>query len=306
MRRERVGRWRSGGAPVGRWRIKRRIIQVAALVFFAAPLLISGWSLFGLTTGEENAIVTPAALPFYGSLSASDLMGLSLHNPFAILEVIAASRSVELSWLGGAALILAFYACIGARAFCGWVCPVNLLLEGIDWLRLKLRLPTVEYAIPRHTKFGVAGTLLILAAVTARPLFEKFSPIAAINQGMLFGSLAGMTTLVAIVLTELFWSHRVWCRSLCPVGAIYEAVGRLGLFRVHIDYAVCTKCQQCKMVCLASPEILNPLIEGDAGYVKAGDCMRCGACVDVCPHGALKIAVRQKPLLAKKESRQKR
>lgn len=274
---------------VKRWCTVRRIVQVLALILFAAPLLISGWALFGLTTGGESAVATPAELPFYGSLSASSMMGLSLHDPFAVLEIMVATRSVEISWLVGAALVLGLYACVGARAFCAWVCPVNLLLEGVDWLRRGLDLPTVERALPRHTKLWVAVAFLILAAVTARPLFESFSPIAALNRGILFGSFAGVAVLITLVVVELFWSRRVWCRSLCPVGAVYEAVGRLGLFKVRIDHAACTRCQQCKAVCLASPEILDPVIEGHAERVRAGDCMRCGACVDACPQDALRI-----------------
>jgi ferredoxin-type protein NapH len=309
MRRWRTGLWQAGRQQAARrqaarrqavrwrtarWRTARRIVQVAALALFAAPPLVSGWLLFGLSAGGTDAVVTPASLPFYGSLSASSVAGLSLHDPFAILEIIVASRSVELSWLVGAGIVLGFYTCVGARAFCAWVCPVNLLLEGVDWLRRGLGLPTVERAVPRRAKLLVAGAFLVLAAVTAHPLFEGFSPIAALNKGMLFGSLAGTTTLIAIVCVELFWSRRLWCRSLCPVGAIYEAAGRLGLFKVRIDQAACTGCQRCKAVCLASPEILDPVIEGNAGHVKAGDCMRCGACVDVCPEHALKITPPQK------------
>jgi ferredoxin-type protein NapH len=272
----------------------RRIVQVAVLALFTAPVLISGWSLFGLARGGEDAANTPANLPFFGSLSSSSVANVSLLDPFATLEIIAASRSVELSWLLGAALILGFYTCIGARAFCGWVCPVNLLLEGVDWLGRKLRLPTVERALPRHTKLGVAVVLLIAAAVTGRPLFEGLSPIAAINKGILFGSFAGATLLFALVLVELFWGRRIWCRSLCPVGALYEAAGRWGLFKVRIDHAACTGCRRCQKDCLASPEILDPPITGESDYVRAGDCMRCGACIDACPEGALRIAVSQR------------
>ncbi|MDR1013821.1 MAG: 4Fe-4S binding protein [Coriobacteriales bacterium] len=274
-----------------RWGIARRAVQVAALALFATPLLLSGWALFGLSAKGEAPVPTPADLPFYGSLSASSLAGFSLYDPFAVLELVVASRTLEPAWLVGGGIVLGFYACVGARAFCGWVCPVNLLLEGVGWLRTRLGLPVAGRALPRRTKLAVAGAFLLLAAFAARPLFEGVSPIAALNRGMLFGSLAGTLTLVALVLTEFFCGHRVWCRSLCPVGALYEAAGRLGPLKVRIDPAACTQCQRCKEACLAEPEILDPVIEGRSGHVRAGDCMRCGACVDACPHGALRIAV---------------
>jgi ferredoxin-type protein NapH len=231
----------------------------------------------------------PADLPFFGSLSASSVGGLSLLDPFAVLEIIAATRSVELSWVLGAAVVLIFYACIGARVFCGWVCPVNLLLEGTDWLRRRLGMAVAERVVPRHAKLWVALALLVGSAVFARPLFELWSPIGAIVKGILFGSLAGSVTLLAIILAEFFWGHRVWCRSLCPVGALYEVVGRIGLLKVRIDHTACTGCGRCARVCLASPEILDPAINGEADHVIAGDCMRCGACVDACPERALKL-----------------
>jgi ferredoxin-type protein NapH len=273
------------------WLLARRIVQVAALCLFAAPLLVSGWSLLGLTPPAEDAVPYPAELPFFGSLSSSGVAGVTLLDPFAALEVIVATHSVDPAWLLAAALVLIPYALIGARAFCGWVCPVNLLLELVDRLRIGLKLPVVERAIPRHSKLWIALGFLAVAAVTGKPLFENLSPIAAVGKGILFGSLAGIVVLVAILLAELFWAHRVWCRSLCPVGALYQIVGRIGIFKVHIDRAACTGCQRCKQVCLASPEILDPAITGVQDRVKAGDCMRCGACVDECPERALKLGV---------------
>jgi ferredoxin-type protein NapH len=276
---------------VKRWLVARRSVQVAVLLVFAAPLLGAGWSLFGLTRGGEDALVVPASLPFYGSLSSSSIAEVVLLDPFAVLEVIAASRTVELTWLLGAVGVLAFYALIGARAFCGWVCPVNLLLELVDWLRGKLRLPVAERVLPRHTKRFVAAGFLLIALLTARPLFENLSPLAAVGKGILFGSLAGIVVLVAIVLVELFWARRVWCRALCPVGAIYEMVGSVGLVKPRVDHLACTGCMRCKQVCLASPEILDPALFGATARVCAGDCLRCGACVDECPERAIKMGI---------------
>ena len=42
----------------------RRAVQVAALLLFASPLLMAGWGLLGLGTGGDDAVATPAELPF--------------------------------------------------------------------------------------------------------------------------------------------------------------------------------------------------------------------------------------------------
>jgi ferredoxin-type protein NapH len=273
------------------WLWARRAVQVAALLLFAAPLLLSGWPLLGLASGGELAASTPAQLPFYGSLSSSSVGGFRLLDPFATLELIAATRTVEPSWLLAAGAVLGFYTLVGARAFCGWVCPVNLVLECTEWVRGRLGIAVVERAVPRHAKLGVAATFLLLALLTARPLFETLSPIAALGKGLLFGSFTGIAVLGAIVVAELFWARRVWCRSLCPVGGLYELAGRIGLLKVRSGTGRCTGCQRCRRVCLSSPEILDPIIKGAAARVVAGDCMRCGACVDECPEKALRLGI---------------
>ena len=109
------------------------------------------------------------------------------------------------------------------------------------------------------------------------------------NKGILLGSVAGLWTLAAIVVLELFWSHRVWCRSLCPLGGFYEAIGRFGLVNVRFDRAACIHCDACKAACLADPEILDPILNEQDTFVRAGDCMACGSCVDACPTKALSL-----------------
>lgn len=273
------------------WLTARRIVQFSVLVLFALPLLVSGWALLGLTTGGDARIATPAELPFYGSLSSSSIAGINILDPFGVLQLVAASKTFAFEWLLFTLPVLVVYGLIRGRAFCGWVCPVNLFLEGIDWLRQKFKIRVKEQALPRHVKIWVAGGVLILSAAISVPVFEIFSPISAINKGILFGSTAGLLTLIVIIVMELFWGHRVWCRSLCPLGGFYEVLGRVGQVNVHIDSGVCTQCDLCKTRCLADPEILDPAIKGESTRVHAGDCMLCGECVDVCPVNALSIKV---------------
>lgn len=274
---------------VGKVTIIRRVVQLAMLVLFCLPPLLAGWGVFGLFAGGDEQMPTPADGVFFGSLSSSSVGGVTLFDPLAALEVFAASHSLELTALAGALLVLVVYGVIRGRAFCGWVCPVNLLGEGADWLRCKLGITVPERTVPRRTKMLVALVVVVLSALVGFPVFEAVSPIGAVNKGLVFGGIAGAGTLLAVLTAELFFSRRIWCRSLCPLGGVYQAVGRAGQVNVAIDHKACIHCDQCKAVCLADPVILEPAVDGDEPLVRAGDCMACGACVDACPTKALRF-----------------
>ena len=283
---------------VKRWTIVRRIVQVLALLAFAAPPLIAGWGLLGSVPTFEDAAHTPAELPFFGSLTSGMVGSVATLDPFAVLQVAFAGKTFDLSWLLYALPVLLVYGLIRGRAFCGWVCPVNLLLEFVDWLRAKLGLKVAEVALPRHTKVYVAAGVLVLSALLSVPVFEVVTPVGALAKGLLFGSTLGLVTLVAVVVLELFFGHRVWCRSLCPLGGFYEVLGKVGQVNVAIDAQKCIHCGKCQRSCLADPAILEPALEGRDCIVRAGDCMACGACIDACPTVALGFKLGRRGLKA--------
>ena len=281
----------SSKTGIGALTVARRIVQIAVAILFCVPLLIVGFGLFGSVSGTEQLDTTASMLPFFGSLSSSTIGGVVLMDPFALLETVAASKDFAVGWLIAALPVLIVYGVIRGRAFCGWVCPVNLLLEFIDWLRGKLNIKVADHALPRHTKLWVALGVLVLSALTGTLVFEAFSPISAINKGILFGSLTGIIVLAAIIIIELFWARRVWCRALCPLGGFYEALGEVGLVSVKMDARACTHCNACRHACICDPEILDGVLDKGASHVSAGDCMLCGKCVEACPAHALSIGV---------------
>ena len=275
-----------GGFPFS---VVRHVVQVLVLLLFLAPVLVAGWPLFGGIAGGDNTISTPSDFPFYGTLSSSSLFGITLIDPFAVLQVVAAAKAFSLEWLIGMLPFLVIYGVIRGRVFCGWVCPVNLVLEIVDWLRIKLHIKVEERVLPRHTKVYVALGVLVLSALLSIPVFEALSPISFINKGLVLGSLVGGVTLLAVVVIELFWGHRVWCRSICPLGGFYEVVGKVGLVNVRMDHAKCIGCNKCKSACLCDSEILDDVVAGTDAMVRAGDCMLCGKCIEACPTAALSI-----------------
>lgn len=259
------------------------------LVLFCLPPLFAGWGLAGLFAGGDGEVATPAEGVFFGSLSSSSVGGVNLFDPLAALEVLAASHGLALAAVSGALLVAVVYGLVRARAFCGWVCPVNLIGEGVDAVRRRAGIAVPERTVPRRAKIGVAVAVVALSALVGFPVFELVSPIGAMNKGLVFGGFAGLGTLVAIVIAELLVSRRVWCRSLCPLGGTFQVLGRAGQVNVAIDHGACIHCDKCREACLADPAILDAPLAGADVIVRAGDCMACGACVDACPTDALRF-----------------
>lgn len=276
---------------LGKITLGRRIAQVAMLGLFCLPPLLAGWGLAGLFAGGDGEVATPAEGVFFGSLSSSSVAGIPLLDPLAALEVLASGYGLAAAGLAGAALVVVVYGLVRGRAFCGWVCPVNLIGEGADALRRRLGIAVPERMFDRRVKIGVAAAVVALSALTGFPVFEAVSPIGAVNKGLVFGGFAGAGTLLAIVIAELFVSRRVWCRALCPLGGLFQVLGRAGQVNVRIDYDACVHCGRCEEACPADPVILAPALSGADAIVRAGDCMACGACVDACPTRALRFCL---------------
>ncbi|HNV86948.1 MAG TPA: 4Fe-4S binding protein [Candidatus Omnitrophota bacterium] len=67
---------------------------------------------------------------------------------------------------------------------------------------------------------------------------------------------------------------RLWCRMLCPLGAIYRIAAGKALMERRLEG--CTNCGVCKSDCRMGA------IRDDSGYVK-GECILCMDCVYDCP-----------------------
>lgn len=251
-----------------KWWVPRRTVQVCVMLLIASPL-------FGMNF-------------FSGNLAAAELFGIEFADPVAFLQATLASRTLLLSFLGGAALIAAVYFLAGGRTFCGWVCPVYLLTELGD--RLGRRTGSGRRRLPLS---GTRWSLLVVVAVSlfaGIPLLEVLSPIGITARAIQFHALYPLLLLFAILVVEIFVANRLWCRSLCPIGGFYGLLGRFSPVRVGFDKKLCTSCGACRPVCPVE-EVLEPALVDGARQIVSGDCTRCGACVDVCPAKALGVNV---------------
>lgn len=249
--------------------LTRRIGQVALNLLYAAPLYL-GWTFV------------------QGNLSASEWFhAVNLVDPLLALQSFLARHSLSVTVVVGTLLILGFFSLMGGRTYCSWVCPVHFILEMADYLRnltQKLRIRQLTFLL--SVKYRALAGVLLASVITGLTAFEVVSPIGITARAIAHGPEIGLALVASILLFEVFFSKRAWCRSLCPLGAFYALVGRHSPFRVRMDNARCTQCMACKVNCIAKEVLDPPILHGKAA-VESGECTRCGHCIDDCGPGAL-------------------
>lgn len=224
-----------------------------------------------------------------GDLNSISILGITLANPFVVLESFLGTGKIYVPLIFASLIVLGFYLIVGGRTFCGWICPLHLVLELSD--KIKNRISIFDKGLPHGTKFMVLALVLVITIATGMPVFEILSPINSITQAILFSAWMGLILVLGIVIFEISFMRRGWCRYLCPMGAFYSLLGWLSLVKVRINKLSCTKCMLCKEVCL-EPHVLEGPIKGEQDIVLSGECTNCGACIDRCEQGALGFGLR--------------
>ena len=252
----------------------RRVTQIGLLVlYFCANAW--GWKMLS------------------GTISSSSVLGsIPLSDPFAVLQMLSAGAVLSFDVLLGAVLIALFYGIIGGRAFCSWVCPVNMVTDAANWLRRKLYIDKIERKIwvTRNLRYYMIVLALLVSFVSGLAAFEIISPITILNRGVIFGFGAGAGLLVAIFLFDLFVLKNGWCGHVCPLGGVHALIGKYGLLEVEHNHDNCTLCMKCKDVC-PEVQVLNMIGKRSEGVVEP-ECTNCGRCIDVCDDDALGFHLR--------------
>ncbi len=269
--------------------------------------------------------VTAACKLGFGTVCSLGLPYLSYVCPLGFLEAALASRSLlPQVWLG-IALVLVLVVLLG-RFFCAWICPMALLrqvfgvkdvrrakpIRAVESLKRMLPRPSVSSTAtgpaarsgastpPNNVRYALLAGVLVSSFIFGFPVFCLVCPV-----GLFFGALFAVSRLLslqqpslellilpALLCVELF-AFKSWCRSICPLGALFSLAGTLNrFFRPTVNADACLtgrgyKCQACKTVCPAGINLL------DQNKVLAlASCTKCRECSDRCPVKAIRFPFR--------------
>ena len=107
-----------------------------------------------------------------------------------------------------------------------------------------------------------------------------------------------ITTLISlgIIMFMSRFGGRLYCNTICPVGALLSIPARFAVFSHRINPDKCTSCGACERVCKAEA------IDSKAKLLDDSKCISCFNCNSVCNFDALKYGRKEKKTKAPKDS----
>ncbi len=259
--------------PIKRYTILRRMTQLGILA-----LLIAGFK------GYTDLLI--------GDYSFAMLLGVvPLTDPFAVIQMLFAQVPLKTDLLLGAGIVLVLYGLIAGRAFCSWVCPLNMITDAANGLRRVLGIrPNGRFRISRNVRYWAIGISLVLSAIYGLSAFEMISPVGLVQRAMIFGIASGWFTVVALFFFDFAVLQNGFCGHLCPLGGFYSLVTKPAVIRIYHKKEPCSLCMLCKDIC-PEKQVLAIIGERD-GFINFGACTNCARCIEVCPDDALHFSLK--------------
>ncbi len=265
---------------------KRRLIQLYSALLFNSYL--KGYITGDIFKGVTKNLCTPG-LNCYSCPGAVTSCPLgALQNAFS-----ASGKTAPYYMLG----IIMLYGIIFGRWICGWLCPFGLLqdlLHKIKTPKLKKNRLTKVLSYFKYVilvLFVVVIPLLYMTKDFPLPAFCKYiCPAGTVggalgllinsaNDGMfdMLGPLFSWKFALAVsFIVAAVFIYRIFCRFICPLGALYGLFNKFSVFGIKLEKDKCVSCGKCISVC-----------KMDIHHVGDMECINCGECISVCPTKAI-------------------
>jgi polyferredoxin len=178
---------------------------------------------------------------------------------------------------------------VAKKAFCSWVCPIGALSETLAELsrrlvRRKLRLPRLLDLPMRSLKYLLLAFFVHAVFFQMDPgavadfLDSPYNRVADVKMLYFFENLSpvALKVLVGLVVLSVLVPY-LWCRYLCPYGALLGALSLVSPLKVTRHAPSCIDCDLCTKACPSNLPVAR------LARVSSDECFACLSCVAACP-----------------------
>lgn len=228
-------------------------------------------------------------------LPISGLMGVLDWGYQGSLNVIHPAATVLV-------LVAIAIALLVRKAFCSWICPVGFLSELAarlgrtafgrnfrPWKWLDIPLRSLKYVLMGFFVFSIIG---MGRASLTEFLTSPYNKVADVKMGLFFTQMStvGLGIMASLVIGSVF-IQGLWCRYLCPYGALLGLFSWASPTRIRRNADACVSCGLCDKACMARLPVSSK------SAISSADCTGCLDCVAVCPvKDALAVQVGRRPV----------
>ncbi len=216
------------------------------------------------------------------------------------------------------------------RFFCGWICPIGAIQDACAAIPTKkktLKINTHERLLKIKYVFVIFIIIILIPLGLTKSANPEFyleykdnigdfgdKPMAyfslseyvfvffpnMIKDVIATGSLTPLFSNLLVFLIFFFylilmvlsvWYPRIYCRYICPFGAIASVVSEYSFLKLSRSPVRCvgrSECGICERVC---PKQIRMLDEPFEFFTGKGECNFCMKCKERCPYGAIDIKI---------------
>jgi ferredoxin len=215
-------------------------------------------------------------------------------------------------------VVILFTLLLG-RVYCSFFCPLGIFQDiFIRFSRLikfpkRKRIYTPNHKVFRYSIFLLLAIALLFGLAVPISLFGPFAVFGRLNAAVIkpifnwinnymvdnswFESLYPLknkpfslplvitgTAFAALVAIAAFLRGRIFCNTLCPVGALLGVLSKYSWFKVSLDNDKCVKCGKCAKVCKSNCiDFKNYMVDNER-------CVACFNCTTACNFDAVKFS----------------
>jgi len=187
---------------------------------------------------------------------------------------------------------------LAGRAFCGWMCPIGTLQDLLASFSARIfkakktarakNAVNLPCSISKRNDVWLRGLkYLILGVILLASVWAIYPPLREICPARAFFNFKDHTpllwsVLITFVVTSLI-NRRVWCKYLCPLGAVLAPFNKISPLRLVLKGDHCNSCRRCDAAC---PMDIDDL----TNHLRSPECIQCLECQETCrDRGALEL-----------------